>query len=420
MFINRCNKLKQKMKEKDLHFVLITSASNLYYYTGFTGGEAYFLMPAEAVFANTGIDANYNQDVKNSKDTAYKQGVDTFEGTNCRKSINKYGYVITDSRYYEQVEKECPKMELVKLEKLGFCETVKDLLQRIERTILEGSIEQNTPLQGSDSKSIHFNIGIEETMNLSQYLKLKELCDGVDFQVEQALICETRSVKDDEELTKIKKAEAIGDAAFTHILDIIKPGITEAEVSLELEYFMKKNGASKLSFDTIVASGANSSMPHAQVTDRVIQNGDFVTMDFGCVYKGYCSDMTRTIAVGQPTEEMKQVYQIVLDANLYALEAIAIGKKCSEVDAVARNYIKEKGYGAYFGHGLGHGVGIDIHEEPRFSPKCDVILQENMVITDEPGIYLLGKFGVRIEDLVAVTKEGYDKFSNSKKELIII
>jgi len=257
-------------------------------------------------------------------------------------------------------------------------------------------------------------------MNLSRYLKLDAALDKHKLRVASDIIDKPRMVKDDNELGLLRRAEQIGDEAFDHILTILKPGITEREISLELEFFMKKQGASKLSFDTIVASGPNSSMPHAQVTDRVVQNGDFVTMDFGCVYKGYCSDMTRTVAVGTPTDEMKKVYQIVLDANLRAMDGIKAGVKCSDIDALARGYISDKGYGDYFGHGLGHSVGLQIHEEPRFSPKCDVITEENMVITDEPGIYLPGKFGVRIEDLVVVRKDGYERLSKSPKELIII
>ena len=227
-------------------------------------------------------------------------------------------------------------------------------------------------------------------------------------------------VKDQAELEKLERAEAIGDAAFSHIVNLIKPGISEAEIALELEFFMKKQGASGLSFDTIVAGGPNSSMPHAQVTERRIQQGEFVTMDFGCVYQGYCSDMTRTVAVGEPSEEMRQVYQIVLEANRRAMEQIREGQTCSFIDSLARDYIREQGYGDYFGHGLGHGVGLDIHEEQRFSPKCDVVTKEHMAITVEPGIYLPGKFGVRIEDLVVVTKDGYETLSHSAKELMIL
>lgn len=360
MFVNRRNRLKKELEGTDVCGVIIDNPSNLYYYTGFTGGEAMFVM----LFPDS--------------------------------------YLITDSRYYEQVEKECPDIPLIRLTDKGYSDTIRELFA--DKGVLE-------------KKAC---IAIEGSMQLNRYLQLCKTCAGVEFKECSDKMNMSRMVKEEEEISSIKKAEEIGDAAFSHILDLIKPGVTEAEIALELEYFMKKKGASGLSFDTIVASGANSSMPHAQVTDKKIEYGDFVTMDFGCIYQGYCSDMTRTVSVGTPTEEMKQVYQIVLDANVRAMEQIAEGKKCNEIDSVARDYIKEKGYGEYFGHGLGHGVGLDIHEEPRFSPKCDVTARENMVITVEPGIYLPGKFGVRIEDLVVVKKTGYEKLSHSDKSLIIL
>lgn len=415
MFEKRRQYLNMAIQGKGIDVVLIDSPSNLYYYTGFTGGEAMFVLPIR----------NSSAEAENVPCNREISGVEQ-RG----KAVGRTeGYIITDSRYYEQVEKECPELTLIRLEKKGYSQTVRELLEQLEENgiiqqaagnkdqrIVSG--RQNQELTGTESVKIR--IVIEETMNLAQYLKLCETCKGCTFQVASDVINESRMVKDEEELKKIAKAEAIGDAAFNHILDIIKPGITETEIALELEFFMKRQGASKLSFDTIVASGANSSMPHAQVTDRRIQNGDFVTMDFGCVYQGYCSDMTRTVAVGEPTEEMKKVYQIVLDANLRAMDGIQEGVSCKEIDALARDYIKDNGYGEYFGHGLGHGVGIDIHEEPRFSPKCEVITKQNMVITDEPGIYLPGNFGVRIEDLVVVKKNGYEQLSNAEKGLIIL
>lgn len=382
IFATRREKLIKELMQEPVDAVLIKHPSNLYYYTGFTGGEAMFLMPVNADIMSTyalelaGI-SNDSQAITNDWPD---------------------GYVITDSRYYEQVEKECAGLTLVKWEKKGMAETIQELMV--------------------DDKKIH--IVLEDDMNLAQYMKLTQVCRNCSFLLGSKWIQIPRMVKDEEELAQIEQAEHIGDAAFSHILDILKPGVSEREIALELEFFMKKQGASKLSFDTIVASGPNGSMPHAQVTDRLLQSGDFVTMDFGCVYQGYCSDMTRTVAIGTPTDEMKKVYQIVLDANVRAMEQIAAGQKCSDIDAVARGYIAKQGYGAYFGHGLGHGVGLDIHEEPRFSPKCDVITTENMVITDEPGIYLPGQFGVRIEDLVVVKENGYRKLSQSEKQLIIL
>lgn len=383
MFAKRRNDLRHLMQDKQIDGVLLDSPSNLYYYTGFTGGEAMFFMAV--------------------KGKALENGEASGDG-------QESGYIITDSRYYEQVEKECPELVLLKLEQTGYGQVVKGLLDRI----------YGEKVRNQDGCMEKACIAVEDTMQLASYRKLSEACKDYSFQTASDSMNACRMVKDDVELTKLAKAEAIGDAAFSYILDRIKPGITEAEIALELEFFMKRQGASRLSFDTIVASGSNSSMPHAQVTDRRVEKGDFVTMDFGCVYQGYCSDMTRTVAVGAPTEEMKKVYQIVLDANLRALDSIREGIRCSEIDAVARDYIRACGYGAYFGHGLGHGVGLDIHEEPRFSPKCGVITKENMVITDEPGIYLPGRFGVRIEDLVVVKKEGYETLSRSDKKLIIL
>lgn len=382
MFEKRRNDLRQLIREKQMDGVLIDSPSNLYYYTGFTGGEAMFFMPVDGEALHDGEASGDGQES---------------------------GYIITDSRYYEQVEKECPGLLLLKLEQTGYGEAVKGLLDRIYG---------NKRNQGGSNGKVR--IALEDTMNLARYMKLCEACKAYSFEPASDSINTCRMVKDDAELARLAKAEAIGDAAFSYILDRIKPGITEAEIALELEFYMKRQGASRLSFDTIAASGPNSSMPHAQVTNRRVEKGDFVTMDFGCVYQGYCSDMTRTVAVGTPTEEMKKVYQIVLDANLRAMDSIREGVRCSEIDAVARDYIRDCGYGAYFGHGLGHGVGLDIHEEPRFSPKCDVITRENMVITDEPGIYLPGRFGVRIEDLVVVKKDGFETLSRSDKKLIIL
>jgi Xaa-Pro aminopeptidase len=183
---------------------------------------------------------------------------------------------------------------------------------------------------------------------------------------------------------------------------------------------MKKQGASDLSFTSIVASGVRSSMPHGVASDKRIKESEFLTLDFGCVYNGYCSDMTRTLVIGEPTEEMINIYNTVKEAQQLALVEIAPGIKCSEVDKIARDYITSKGYGKYFGHGLGHGVGCEIHEAPRLSPKSEATLQSGMVVTDEPGVYVPEFGGVRIEDLILVTEDGYKVLSKSPKELICI
>ncbi len=181
---------------------------------------------------------------------------------------------------------------------------------------------------------------------------------------------------------------------------------------------MKKNGATGLSFDTIVASGIHSSMPHAIPDDKIIANGDFVTMDFGCVYNGYCSDMTRTIVVGKANDEQRKIYQTVLDAHLLAMDAIREGMICKDVDQIARDYIKNAGYGTYFGHGLGHSVGLYIHESPALNTRDTTVLVEGMIETVEPGIYIPGFGGVRIEDMGVVRKNGYETFTHSPKNLI--
>lgn len=227
-----------------------------------------------------------------------------------------------------------------------------------------------------------------------------------------------RQVKTQEELESLAKAEAVGDAAFSDILKMIRPGMTELEVAAELEYSMKKHGAQGLSFDTIIASGLNSSMPHAVPGSRRLEKGDFVTMDFGCVIDGYCSDMTRTIVLGRADEKQKEIYSTVLRAQTEALAALKAGVRGSEADAVARTIIREAGYGDCFGHGLGHSVGLYIHEEPRLSPTDETVLEENMVVTVEPGIYVPGFGGVRIEDMVAVTADGHRNLAHSPKELI--
>ena len=197
--------------------------------------------------------------------------------------------------------------------------------------------------------------------------------------------------------------------------------MTEQRVALQLEYEMRLRGAEGTSFDTIAASGSNSSLPHAMPQPKLLTEGDLLTMDFGCMYQGYCSDMTRTIHIGEVVEsEQKKVYDTVLQAQLAALSVVKPGMVCSDVDKCARDIIADAGYGNYFGHGLGHSVGLFIHEEPRFSMKCDAVLKPGVVITVEPGIYLPGRFGVRIEDMIVVTEDGYQSLASSPKDLVCV
>ncbi|MEG0470638.1 MAG: M24 family metallopeptidase, partial [Longicatena sp.] len=212
----------------------------------------------------------------------------------------------------------------------------------------------------------------------------------------------------------------ITDKAFLHICDFIKVGQTEFDIAIELEYTMKKLGATGLAFDSIIVSGVNSSLPHGVPSDKKIEQGDFITMDFGASYNGYCSDMTRTVAIGKISDEQQKVYDTVLKAQLMAIDAIKAGVTYSDIDNVARSYIYSQGYEGCFGHGLGHSLGLYIHEDPRFSYACHEVAQENVMMTVEPGVYLSGKFGVRIEDMVLITENGVDIITKSEKKLITL
>lgn len=229
-----------------------------------------------------------------------------------------------------------------------------------------------------------------------------------------------RAVKEEWELDLMRKAQAIADRAFSEVLTRIKVGMTELEVQAELIYCMYKNGAQGLSFDPIVVSGPNTSMPHGVAGERKLQPGDFLTMDFGVLYHGYCSDMTRTVAIGFVTEEMEKVYNTVLEAQLAGIAVSKAGVPGCEIDGAARKVIADAGYGAYFGHGYGHSLGLEIHESPNPSPRNKDGIPENAVCSAEPGIYLPGKFGVRIEDVTIFKADGCENITFSPKNLIII
>lgn len=229
-----------------------------------------------------------------------------------------------------------------------------------------------------------------------------------------------RLIKSDAEIKILKEAAEIADAAFQHILSFIRPGIREIDVANELEFFMRKNGAISSSFDIIVASGYRSALPHGVATEKVIEKGEFVTLDFGAYYKGYCSDITRTVAVGEVSEELRSIYKIVLEAQLRGMTGIKPGMTGREADALTRDYITEKGYGDYFGHSTGHGIGLEVHEGPGLSVRTDTVLEPGMVVTVEPGIYIPGLGGVRIEDDTVVTKDGNESLTHSPKDLITL
>ena len=234
------------------------------------------------------------------------------------------------------------------------------------------------------------------------------------------LLLALRSQKDAEEIEALIAAQRIAERALEQILTEIRPGVTEKEIAARLQYLMLSYGAEKMSFDPIVASGANGSMPHAVPTEKVLQKGEFITMDFGCIYRGYCSDMTRTVCLSEPTEEMRRVYDTVLQAQLAGIAAARAGVTGAAIDGAARKVIADAGYGAYFGHSFGHGVGVEIHESPNATPGNDKPMPVGAVISAEPGIYLPGKFGVRIEDVLVLEETGCRDITLADKKLLIL
>ncbi len=304
--------------------------------------------------------------------------------------------IMTDFRYIEQVKVESPDWELVRIE--NPIDTLKTL------------IEEN------DINKVAFEADHITVRYLEQW---KEKL-AVEFVGITGWVQELRIIKTAKEIDFIRQAAKIGDQAFAELLPKIRSGIKEVELALELEFLMRRAGASGMSFNPIVASGPQSALPHARPSDRVLMHGDFVVFDFGCIVNGYCSDMTRTVVIGEPEEQHLLVYDLVLKAQMESLAAVAPGLKGSEIDAIAREIIADAGYGEYFGHGLGHGVGLEIHENPRLSRTDDTPLQPGMIVTVEPGVYLPGFGGVRIEDLVVVTEDGHEVLTSTFKELYIV
>mgnify|MGYP001186273558 CR=1 FL=1 len=309
----------------------------------------------------------------------------------------KHHAVITDFRYTYQAETEAEGYEVVTIGSGGYEEAINDMLKI-----------DNVKCLGFES----------EDMLFSKYEQLRDALAGYELVPIKDEITRLRRIKTPKELEYIKGAEAIGDKVFTEILSFIKPGMTELEIAAKIEYLLKIYGGERSSFPAIVASGVNSSMPHAVPTHKKVEAGDFITMDYGCVYEGYCSDMTRTVVVGKASDKQKEIYNIVLEAQLAALDAIVPGLKGKDIDKVSRDIIYKAGYEGCFGHGLGHSVGLFIHENPRLSPSEEDVIEVGMIETVEPGIYIRGFGGVRIEDLVVVTKDGHENYTHSDKTLI--
>lgn len=313
---------------------------------------------------------------------------------------NKTVYFITDFRYIESAENFFKDSNVKVILQDNSQKQIKEIYdcEKCEKLLIE--TEHQTVSRLEFFKKISENVITDKTLD--------------------NIISDLRIIKSEWELKQIEKAQEITDRAFSHILDFIKVGVKERDIALEIEFFMRKNGAESVSFDLITISGKNTSLPHGIPSEKKIENGDFVTMDIGCKVNGYCSDMTRTVAVGFASDEMKKVYNTVLNAQKKALDTIKAGVSANEVDKSARDYIYDNGYEGCFGHATGHGVGLFIHEAPAVSAKGETVLEPNMVITVEPGIYLADKFGVRIEDMVVVTKDGYKNFTKSTKGLIIL
>lgn len=336
--------------------------------------------------------------ITNEKNQKYISGFDFTDGFVIVTSDDCF--VLTDFRYIEAAKENV--FEGVKVIQIDQHAPDVDVISLLDKNSVNVIAYEETSL--SCAEFAKYSTGM-----LSKYKLIPS--DGA--------IGKMRRVKDADEIALTIRAQEIADAAFEHILGYITPDRTELDIALELEFYMRSQGAKSVSFDTIAVSGSASSRPHGVPQKRKLEKG-FLTMDFGALYNGYCSDMTRTVCIGRPTEEMRHVYDTVLSAQLAALDEYAVGKTGAELDMVARRIITDAGYGENFGHGLGHGVGMDIHEAPFVNQKGLAPMEIGNIVTCEPGIYIEGKFGVRIEDMVIFTESGPLNITHSPKNLIII
>ncbi|MGE5589689.1 MAG: M24 family metallopeptidase [Bacillota bacterium] len=353
---HRLHALRAKMSEQSLPALLVMKDANRVYVSGFTGSSGILIVTAQAAV------------------------------------------LITDGRYTEQATLQAPDFRVI-----------------THTESMVASVRQALGELGIDRAGFE-----RDYWTVAQYETWGKALAPVELVGVEGLVEGLRRVKDAEEIRRMRQAQAITDQAFRHILDFIQPGMKETDVALELEYTMKKLGAEDLSFETIAASGPRSALPHGRASDRVLQKGDFLTLDFGCMYQGYCSDMTRTVMIGEPSEKQREIYDIVLQAQKAGVEAVRPGVSGRDVDRACRDIIAAYGYGEAFSHSTGHGVGLMIHEGPAASVRSDDVLQPGMMVTIEPGIYIAGFGGVRIEDLVLVTETGHDVLGNSPKDLIIL
>ncbi len=355
--MNRAENLLRKMDVKKEEAVLLHNPSNMFYISGYTGEG--LLLLADSVKA-----------------------------------------IITDFRYTEQAGRQAPDFQVFMTSK--DC----DHNQMANKILTENCI-----------KSIYYE---DDYITVRGMRDMEKALPGLSFTPVDKAVEKLREIKDASEIENMQAACRITSEAFEYILGFIKEGRTEKEIALELERYMLSHGAQALAFNTIVAAGENGSLPHAIPGDRAVKKGDMITMDFGAKVGGYCADMTRTVALDKPSDQMRRVYEVVFAAQEMAQNALAAGKVCREIDAIARDYIYSQGYEGCFGHGLGHAVGIDIHENPRLSMLCTDLTQEGQVLTVEPGVYLPGIGGVRIENSCVVTKDGCYSLTTAPKELIIL
>jgi Xaa-Pro aminopeptidase len=347
----RLTNLRDTLSERQLDAILISQPDNRRYLSGFTGSSGWLIISGERAV------------------------------------------LVTDFRYFEQVEREAPTFELARIET-----KFPDLLPGV--------------LSDLGVRRLGFE---SQHVTVDQLHTWSQAVDGIEWIPLKRTVEKMRMVKDESEIDALRRSTALTDAAFAHMLEVVKPGMTEKEVAWEIEAYMRTHGASKVAFDLIVAAGPNGALPHARSSDRVIEAGEPIVIDIGCVLDGYCSDMTRTICLGSPNAKYLEVWGIVLEAQEAAEAAMRAGISGVEADAVARDLITGAGYGQYFGHGLGHGVGLAIHESPGASRLSEDVLEAGMTITVEPGVYLPGEFGVRIEDLVVVKHEGVDVLTSTPK-----
>lgn len=354
----KIQRLIDKMKGLEVDAILLSSGYNRRYISGFTGSSAYLYI-------------SRNQQM-----------------------------LLTDFRYITQATAQCPDFQVVDYRKEG------GLIETLDRYLQEDEVKA---------------CGFEgNQMTYGEFKIFEEKLPRIEWKTIGNVVEELRMIKTPEELVLLRQASKIGDDAFTHMLDFIQPGMTEKEIGLELEFTMRRLGADGLSFESIIASGLNGALPHARPSDKKVQKGELLTMDFGCIYQGYCSDMTRTVAIGEVSDKLKEIYEVVWKAHMESLAALRPGVPGKDIDAVARDIIAEAGYGDYFGHGLGHSVGLEVHESPNLNAKEERILQVNMLETIEPGIYIEGIGGVRIEDLAVLTETGAESLVTSEKKLIVL